>query len=57
MASRRDPGRHKPSPRVRAGMYLPLQEMVNAGAVDAAGWVVGVASLALTAGWLAYLYR
>ena len=38
-------------------MYLPLQEMVNAGAVDAAGWVVGVASLALTAGWLAYLYR
>jgi hypothetical protein len=39
-------------------MYLlPLQETVNAGAVDAAGWVVGIASLALVLGWLAYLYR
>ena len=38
-------------------MYLPLQETVNAGAIDAAGWVVGIASLALTVGWLVYLYR
>jgi hypothetical protein len=38
-------------------MYLPLQETVNAGAVDAAGWVVGIGSLALVVGWLAHLYR
>lgn len=39
-------------------MYLlPLQETVNAGAIDAAGWVVGLASLAFVVGWLAYLYR
>jgi hypothetical protein len=37
--------------------FLPLQETVNAGAVDAAGWVVGIGSLALVVGWLAYLYR
>lgn len=57
MTSRIDPGRHKPPPRVRAGMYLPLQETVNAGAIDAGSWVVCIASLAVTAGWLAYLYR
>jgi hypothetical protein len=37
--------------------FLPLQETVNAAAVDAAGWVVGIGSLALVVGWLAYLYR
>lgn len=38
-------------------MYLPLQESVNAGAVSAAGWIVGLGGLAVTAAWLAYLYR
>jgi hypothetical protein len=38
-------------------MYLPLQESVNAGVIDAAGWVVGLGSLALVVAWLAYLYR
>lgn len=37
-------------------MYV-LQETVNTGAVSAAGWIVAVASLLITVGWLYYLYR
>jgi hypothetical protein len=38
-------------------MVLPLQESVNAGVIDAAGWVVGLGGLGLLAAWLAYLFR
>jgi hypothetical protein len=38
-------------------MYLPLQENVQTGVVDTSGWVVLIACLAITVGWLWYLYR
>jgi hypothetical protein len=38
-------------------MYLPLQEGVQAGAVDLAGWIVGVGGLLAVVLWLAYLLR
>jgi len=38
-------------------MLVPLQETVNPGAISTAGWVVGLAGIAFTAAWLAYLYR
>jgi hypothetical protein len=38
-------------------MYIPLQETVNAGAINAAGIIVGGGGIALTALWLQYLYR
>jgi hypothetical protein len=34
-----------------------LQETVQTGVVAGAGWAVLLASLAITAAWLAYLYR
>lgn len=43
--------------RQRPGTMIPLQETVNTGAVGAAGWIVGLGGLAITAAWLAYLYR
>ncbi len=38
-------------------MYVILQEGVQAGVVDLAGYVIGIGGLALTAAWLSYLYR
>jgi hypothetical protein len=38
-------------------MYLPLQENVQTGVIDGSGWVVLLASVAITVGWLWYLYR
>lgn len=39
-------------------MFVPLAESaVNEPLVNLVGLVVGVGSLALTLGWLAYLYR
>lgn len=32
-------------------MLVPLQEGVNAAAIDAAGWLVALASVALVVGW------
>ena len=32
-------------------MFVPLQEGVNVGAISAAGWLVGLAGLALVVGW------
>jgi hypothetical protein len=40
----------------RPRMSIPLQA-VNAGLIDAAGWVVGLGSLAAVGAWLAYLFR
>jgi|GEM_PF-632561 len=37
-------------------MFVPLQETVNAGVVNAAGWAVGLGGIALTALWLRDLY-
>jgi len=46
------------NPRRKAGrMYLPLQEGVQTGVVDLAGWFVAVGGLAAVAAWLARLYR
>lgn len=37
---------------------LPLQALQDApGTIDATGWAVLVVSLAITVGWLWYLYR
>lgn len=47
----------KGAPGVRQSMYLPLQEDVHAGFVDLSGWLVLLASLLVTVGWLWYLYR
>lgn len=38
-------------------MFIPLQETVNAGVIEAAGWIIGGGGLLLTALWLHYLYR
>ncbi len=38
-------------------MFVLLQEGVNAGVISAAGWIVGLGGLLLTAVWLLYLYR
>jgi len=38
-------------------MLEPLATGVNAGVINAAGAFVGIGGLALTFGWLAYLYR
>jgi hypothetical protein len=38
-------------------MYTVLQEGVQTGVVDASGWIVLLSSLAITVGWLWYLYR
>jgi hypothetical protein len=38
-------------------MFVPLQEAVQPGIIDAAGWIVGVGGLAATALWLNSLYR
>ncbi len=38
-------------------MYVILQEGVQTGVVDAAGYVITLGGLALTAAWLAYLTR
>ncbi len=39
-------------------MTLPLQALEDSPAlIDASGWLVLVASLAITVGWLWYLYR
>ena len=57
---------HRPPPRrelikgppgQRPRMYFPLQEGVQTGVIDASGWVVLLSSLAVTVGWLWYLYR
>jgi hypothetical protein len=37
-------------------MYLPLQA-VNTGVIDATGWIVALASLAITIAWAAHLFR
>lgn len=37
-------------------MYVPLQESVNELAVGTSGWIVLVASLLVTVGWLWHLY-
>lgn len=34
-----------------------LQESVNTGAIDASGWFVLLACLAITVAWLYYVYR
>ena len=36
---------------------LQAAEEVNAGAIDAAGWIVGLAGIAMVVAWLVYLYR
>jgi hypothetical protein len=33
-------------------MFVPLQEGVNVGVINAAGWLVALGSLAITIGWL-----
>jgi hypothetical protein len=39
-------------------MNLPLQTFQDSPAIiDASGWVVLIASLVVTVGWLWYLYR
>lgn len=38
-------------------MPAPVQLTVTSGAIDLAGWIVGLAGIALAAAWLAYLYR
>jgi hypothetical protein len=39
-------------------MHVPLQAFQDTPVVvDVSGWVVLVASLAITVGWLLYLYR
>ena len=38
-------------------MHFPLQEGVQTGVIDVSGWVVLLSSLAVTIGWLWYLYR
>jgi hypothetical protein len=38
-------------------MSVPLQEGVQTGVIDGSGWVVLLSSLAITVGWLWYLYR
>ena len=38
-------------------MNVVLQETVNAGAIDASGWIIGIGGILLTALWLHYLYR
>lgn len=38
-------------------MIVPLQETVNAGVVETAGWIVGGGGVLLTALWLHSLYR
>ena len=38
-------------------MYFPLHEDVNTAMIDASGWIVLLASVAITVGWLWYLYR
>ncbi len=47
----------KPQGSKRPGMYALLQESVNAGAISASGWIVGLGGLLITALWLLYLYR
>jgi len=37
-------------------MYLPLQEGVQTGVVDASGWIVAVGGLLVVVAWLAHLY-
>lgn len=37
--------------------YALLQEGVRAGIVDAAGWIIGLGGVVLTALWLFYLTR
>jgi hypothetical protein len=58
-AARDDPEMEtgKTWPPLPAGMLLPLQESVNVGAINAAGWAVGLGSLALVVIWLNHLYR
>lgn len=36
---------------------IPLQESVNAAAVDVGGWVIFLGGLVATAAWYAYLTR
>jgi uncharacterized YccA/Bax inhibitor family protein len=38
-------------------MYALLQEGVRTGIVDAAGWLIALGGIALTAVWLLYLTR
>jgi polynucleotide 5'-kinase involved in rRNA processing len=38
-------------------MITVLQETVQPGVVDLAGWIVGLGGLALVVLWLDYLYR
>jgi len=38
-------------------MYTVLQEGVQTGVISATGWLVLLSSLAITVGWLWYLYR
>ncbi len=38
-------------------MYVLLQEGVQTGIIDVAGWIIGLGGLALTAAWLFYLTR
>ena len=52
---RREPIKGRPGQRSR--MHFPLQEGVQTGVIDASGWVVLLSSLAVTLGWLWYLYR
>lgn len=37
--------------------YALLQEGVQTGIVDAAGWIIGLGGIVLTALWLFYLTR
>lgn len=37
-------------------MFVPLQETVNTGVIEAAGWIVGGGGILLTALWLRDLY-
>jgi hypothetical protein len=46
----------KPPGAKPLAMFVPLQETVNAGLVNAAGWAVGLGGIALTALWLRDLY-
>lgn len=47
----------KSDPSLRRRMILPLQESVNVAAINAAGWAVGLGSLAFVVAWLNHLYR
>lgn len=46
----------KPPQSKPHSMFVPLQESVNAGVIELAGWIIGGGGILLTALWLRSLY-